>query len=213
MKNFKAFRTGLSSFQDLVNVLFRALGLNVIVQGLRTLQHFAFGKGYDEPTKIAIRKNRTTAMLRAMIHIVPLGVALSEIILNWNGYFVEPTTRNQGYYQFGAKIHEMTAQASLAAIVFTYVSYEISLGQGLPFGALADLAGQLAVVHGVLGLHLLKASPCPKANWYGGGDQHRNHIGCYGGTLKRDSVDSETRLLASGKYRHLDQCNHARFVA
>ena len=134
MKTFKAFRTGWSSFQDLVNVPFRALGLNVIVQGLRTLRHFAVGKGYDEPTKIAIRKNRTTAMLRAMIHIVPLGVALSEIILNWNGYFVGPTTRNQGYYQFGAKTHEKTAQASLAAIVFTYVRYEISLGQGLPFG-------------------------------------------------------------------------------
>ena len=94
------------------------------------------GKGYDEPTKITIRKNRTTAMLRAMIHIVPLGVALSEIILNWNRYFVGPTTWNRGYCQFGVKIHEMTAQASLAAIVFTYVRYEISVGQGLPSGAL-----------------------------------------------------------------------------
>lgn len=64
MKNFKASRTGWSSFQELVNVLFRALGLNVIVRGLKTLRYFAVGKGYDEPTKTAIRENWTTAMLR-----------------------------------------------------------------------------------------------------------------------------------------------------
>ena len=30
----------------------------------------------------------------------------------------------------------MTAQASIAAVMFSYVRYELSLGQGLPFGAL-----------------------------------------------------------------------------
>lgn len=30
----------------------------------------------------------------------------------------------------------MTAQAFIAAVVFLYVRYELSLGQGLPFGAL-----------------------------------------------------------------------------
>lgn len=122
--------------QATTTILFRALGLHVFVSAFRYLRHLAVGKGYDEPTKIAIRKSRTTALMRALIHIVPIGVAMWEIIINWNTYYFGATIRNQAYYQFGAKVHEMTAQASLAAIVFSYVRYEMSLGQGLPFGAL-----------------------------------------------------------------------------
>ena len=108
----------------------------MFVSAFRYLRHLAVGKGYDEPTKIAIRKSRTIALMRAFVHNVPIGVALWEIIINWNTYFLGPVVRNQAYYQFGAKVHEMTAQASLAAIVFSYVRYEMLLGQGLPFGAL-----------------------------------------------------------------------------
>ena len=43
---------------------------------------------------------------------------------------------NQVYYQLGAKVHEIMMQASLAAIIFSYVRYEMALGDGLPFGAL-----------------------------------------------------------------------------
>ena len=89
--------------------------------GLRSLRHLTIGKGYTEPTKIAIRRSRTTALLRALIHVVPLSVALWEVILNWNTYYVGESIRNIAYYQFGAKVHEMTAQASLAAIIFTCV--------------------------------------------------------------------------------------------
>ena len=89
--------------------------------GLRSLRRLSIGKGYDEPTKVAIRQSRTTALLRALIHIAPMGVALWEVIWNWNTYYVGATIRNLAYYQFGAKVHEMAAQASLAAIVFTYV--------------------------------------------------------------------------------------------
>ena len=119
-----------------MKLLFRVLGLGVILAGLKSLRRLAIGKGYDEPTKIAIRRSRTTALLRALIHVAPLSVALWEIVLNWNTYYVGATIRNIAYYQFGAKVHEMAAQASLAAIIFTYIRYELSLGQGLPFGAL-----------------------------------------------------------------------------
>lgn len=111
----KASREAL---QDGARVVSRALGLNVIFIGLRAVRHLTVGKGYDEPIKVAIRKSRTTALLRALIHIVPLGVALWEIILNWNTYYVGGSIRSLAYYQFGAKIHEMTAQASIAAILF-----------------------------------------------------------------------------------------------
>ena len=136
MKIAHALRVSWKSFQCSSEVLFRALGLNLILVGLRSLRRLAVGRGFDEPTKIAIRKSRKTALLRALIHIVPLGVALWEISFNWNTYYVGSNVQSQALYQFGAKLHEMTAQASIAAVMFSYVRYELSLGQGLPFGAL-----------------------------------------------------------------------------
>ncbi len=122
--------------KDSATVLFRALGLQVISSALKYLRHLAIGRGYDECTKIAIRKSRKVALMRALIHVVPISVALWEITINWNTYYLGATIRNQAYYQFSAKVHEMTAQASLAAIVFSYIRYEMALGQGLPLGAL-----------------------------------------------------------------------------
>lgn len=136
MKFSYPIRPALRIIQDSTTILFRAFGLHLIVSAFRSLRHLAVGKGYDEPTKIAVRKSRTTALMRALIHVVPVGVAMWEIIINWYTYYLGVTIRNQAYYQFGAKVHEMTAQASLAAIVFSYIRYEMSLGQGLPFGAL-----------------------------------------------------------------------------
>lgn len=136
MKAISALRTPWEGFQNASKVLIRALGLNLVVVALRSLRHLAVCKGYDEPTKVAIHKNRKIALLRALIHIVPVGVALWEIIFNWNTYYVGSNVQNQALYQFGAKLHEMTAQASIAAVVFSFVRYEMSLGQGLPFGAL-----------------------------------------------------------------------------
>ena len=136
MKIAHPLRTTWQSFKDSSEVSFRALGLHLILVGLKSLRRLAVGRGFDEPTKIAIRKSRKIALLRALIHVVPVGVALWEITFNWNTYYVGSKVQNQALYQFGAKLHEMTAQASIAAVVFSYVRYELSLGQGLPFGAL-----------------------------------------------------------------------------
>ena len=114
----------------------RALGLNVIFSFFSFLRYQTVGKGYTEQTKIAIRKSRTTALLRALIHIIPVTVALWEVVLNWNTYFVGYNVYNLAYYQFGAKLHEMAIQASLSAVIFSYVRYELVLGDGIPFGAL-----------------------------------------------------------------------------
>lgn len=110
-----------SALQNGCRVLFRVLGLGIILSALKSLRRLSVGKGYGEKTKIAIRQSRTTALLRVLIHVAPVTVALWEVILNWNTYYVGATIRNIAYYQFGAKIHEMAAQASLAAIVFSYV--------------------------------------------------------------------------------------------
>ena len=114
----------------------RALGLNVIFSFFTFLRYQTVGRGYTEQTKIAIRKSRTTALLRSLIHIIPVTLALWEIVLNWNTYFVGYNVYNLAYYQFGAKLHEIAIQASLSAVIFSYVRYELVLGDGIPFGAL-----------------------------------------------------------------------------
>ena len=129
-------RSAWANFRDSFIILFRALGLHVLVSALRSILYLAVGKGCHEPTKIAIRRNRTIALLRAFIHIVPISVAMWEIIINWNAYYLGPIVPSQAYYQFGAKVHEFTTQASLAAVILSYIRYEMSLGKGLPFGAL-----------------------------------------------------------------------------
>ena len=76
MKIANALRVLWKSFQGSGEVLFRALGLNLILVGLRSLRRLAVGRRFDEPIKTAIRKSRKTALLRALIYVVPLGVAL-----------------------------------------------------------------------------------------------------------------------------------------
>lgn len=56
--------------------LCRALGLSVIYSFLTFLRYQTVGKGYTEQTKIAIRKSRTIALLRALIHIISVLVTL-----------------------------------------------------------------------------------------------------------------------------------------
>lgn len=132
----KISRGQLANLKSAAETLLRALGLYLIASGLRDVKRLAVGKGFDEQTKVAIRKSRKVALLRALVHLIPFAVALWEITINWNTYFLGSAPQNQAVYQFGAKFHEITAQASIAAIVFSYVRHEMSLGQGLPFGAL-----------------------------------------------------------------------------
>ena len=136
MQFTKLARPAWVVIQESTTTVFRALGVYVIISAFRSLFHRAVGKGHSEPTKIAMHQSRRIALMRALVHVVPICVAMWEIAINWNTYYLGSTIRNLAYYQFAAKIHEMTAQASLAAIVLSYVRYEMSLGQGLPFGAL-----------------------------------------------------------------------------
>ena len=94
-----------------------------------------FTKNFLEPEKVAIRRSRTTALLRTLIHVVPVGVALFEIILNLKGHFVGKSFDKQNYLQFAAKAHEIAMQASIATILLSYIRYQISAGKGIPFGA------------------------------------------------------------------------------
>ena len=136
MSLYRVIELSRKHLQDSSKILCRALGLNVMFSFFSFLRYQTVGKGYTEQTKIAIHRSRTTALLRALIHVVPVGVALWEIVLNWNTYFVGYNVYNLAYYQLGAKLHEITIQASLSAVIFSYVRYELMLGDGIPFGAL-----------------------------------------------------------------------------
>ena len=94
-----------------------------------------FTKNFREPEKIAIYRSRVTALLGTLIHVVPLGVAIFEIVLNLKGHFVGSTFDKQSYFQFAAKAHEIVMQASIATILLSYIRYQISAGKGMPFGA------------------------------------------------------------------------------
>ena len=112
------------------SLFLRSIGLTIIVS---TLSGF-FNRHYDEPTKVAVRKSRLTATLRAFIHLPPLGLALLEIIINWWGLYYGKNFDRQAYYQIIAKAHEIMIQASLALIVLSYIRYESVFGKGVPFG-------------------------------------------------------------------------------
>lgn len=74
--------------------------------------------------------------MRTLIHFAPSGIVFLEVVLNWNTYYVGSTMSKLVYYQIASKAHEMMIQASLGAIVFSYVRHEMVLGNGIPFGAL-----------------------------------------------------------------------------
>lgn len=112
--------------------LLRTLGVNLMFASIRGL----VGQTIDEPAKIAIHRNRLISLLHATVHVIPVGVALAEIYLNWHGTFLGANMSGLDYLQFAAKAHEFTILASLSAILFSYVRRELSVGDGLPFGAL-----------------------------------------------------------------------------
>ena len=113
--------TGFTAF-------YRAFGLSLLPA--------LFAAESAEDAKIAIHKNRLSSVLRALIHLIPICGAVTLIALNCHQLYVGPYLNNINLLQFAAKLHELTMQASLAAILFTYISYELALGVGLPFGAL-----------------------------------------------------------------------------
>ena len=109
----------------------RSIGLGILVTAFQGI----FTNNFVEPEKVAIRQSRVTSLLRALIHLLPLGIAIFEITLNWKGHYVGRYFDKQNYLQFAAKAHEIFIQASLATIILSYIRHQISAGKGIPFGA------------------------------------------------------------------------------
>ena len=113
----------------------RAFSLSLFAHALRGLR-YPIGRGFHEPTKIALNQTRVVAFVRNLIHVIPFGFALFEVILNWNVYYVGTQPYSTAVYQIIAKAHEILIQASLTTIMFSAIRRELAYGKGLPFGFL-----------------------------------------------------------------------------
>ncbi|KAL9004694.1 MAG: hypothetical protein Q9188_002490 [Gyalolechia gomerana] len=129
-----------------IRSLCRSLGLGLFYETWQKL----FGTSEAHETrKVAIREDRLIAALAGTIHIIPASIAISIAALNSYGYYIgEELAGPQGQddeklagLQLAAKLHELTIQASLAAMLLQYIRHEVALEKGLPFGAL--FAGHL----------------------------------------------------------------------
>ena len=93
------------------------------------------GKTIDEPIKIAIHLNRFITLFKATVHVIPVGVALIEIYLNWHEAFLRINVKGLKYLQFAVKAHELIILVSLNAMMFSYVRYELISEKDLSFDA------------------------------------------------------------------------------
>jgi hypothetical protein len=118
-------RKGLAT---ITTTLFRSVGLQVV-------NVFGPWKIGSERRKVAIRQDRFTALLRCAVHIIPLVACLILILFNICTIVI---SYNSGYaiLQFVAKIHEVLMQASIAAILLSYIRSEALQHGGTPFGSL-----------------------------------------------------------------------------
>ena len=129
-KSLPKLPRGWSRICHETSLFLRSIGLTVIVSTLSGL----FNKQFREPTKTAIRRSRVTAILRSLVHVLPLGLAILEIVVNCRGYYYGKEFNRQAIYQIVAKTHEIMGQASLALLVLSYIRHETTMGKGVPFG-------------------------------------------------------------------------------
>ena len=105
-----------------------ALGLSLFCHKL--FRPVKKGRPLHEDRKIAICWARTTAML-ALIHFIPVGVAVGISSLNWAGMYIGISGQS-GMDQeelagllFAAKLHELTNTTSLASLLCFNVRHEM----------------------------------------------------------------------------------------
>ena len=122
--------------------LCRAFGLGLFYQLMYQKRHPS--KKISEPKKIAIREDRWMAIFAGSIHFIPIAATAIICGLNLSGYYIggelagiknEDDAKFIGL-QFAAKLHELTINASLTAIIFSFVRHQLAVAGGLPFGAL-----------------------------------------------------------------------------
>lgn len=139
--NNAAYGTGTAGQgQSTLIVLCRTLRLRLLAQLFRR-----WDRGLTEQAKVAMTENRWYAVLRSLIHLVPIVAALTLIALNCSYYYVGgelagsvgQDDQKLAALQFAGKLHELLMLASIATIVFAYIRRELCFGEGIPYGVLS----------------------------------------------------------------------------
>ncbi len=116
------------------SVFFRAIGLAVVNYWLGLLGH----RRFKEPSKVILRRSWTIILLRNVMHLIPVGGAITIVYLNVTGMYLGDVFNSIAALQFAAKLHKIFMVASLSQIVLYLVRSELISGDGLPFGALVS---------------------------------------------------------------------------
>jgi hypothetical protein len=95
-----------------------------------------------EEKKVVMTKSRPMALLRCMVHLIPISAAIVLLVFNGSNYYVggelsgasNQDSQKLGALLFAAKLHELFMLASLGAIVVTHVRKQLVFGQGVAFG-------------------------------------------------------------------------------
>lgn len=88
-----------------------------------------------EYRKVALHHNRALAAAYSLLHLVPLTVAITLVILQWTSPLVSYWDDYSTALQFAAKIHELAMQASLIEVLLCLIRTRL-VDDLVPLGAL-----------------------------------------------------------------------------
>jgi hypothetical protein len=100
-------------------------------------------KSQTESRKVAMYRSRNMSALHALFHLIPLGGAITLLVLHWTQYWVGWTFDLSTALQFVAKLHEVLMQVSIVEIVLCIVRTEAVRG----FVPLGLLSGAVQATH------------------------------------------------------------------
>ncbi|KAL8911390.1 MAG: hypothetical protein Q9171_003436 [Xanthocarpia ochracea] len=98
-----------------------------------------------EKKKVVINQSLKLALARCSVHIIPVLVSITILIVNTKQVFIgidfdssiKSVTVNLALLQTAAKLQELLIVASLATVAFQLLRHELMHGDGLPLGLLA----------------------------------------------------------------------------
>jgi hypothetical protein len=93
-------------------------------------------KRHHEPRKVAMFRSRRIAAFHCLLHMVPLGGAITLLVLRWTQYCISSNPPNATTLQFVAKFHELLMQVSVVEIMLSIVRSEATQGF-VPLGTLS----------------------------------------------------------------------------
>lgn len=114
------------------NPFFRAIGLGIVNFALLLLGH----KSLQEAPKIILQESWSSALIRNVIHIIPVGGAITIAYLNLAGHYLGASFSGIPALQFAAKLHEILMIASLSQIMLHVIRNELTSKCGIPLGGL-----------------------------------------------------------------------------